>query len=89
MKKYIIALAASAAIMGAAQAQQGTPTATEMDQNATTVPAEQAEPMTSTDAPQSGNSPTATESETDATTATQPVVPETGTEAPQSATTAQ
>lgn len=89
MKKTILALAASAALMGSAYAQtELPPTATETESDATTVPAEEAAPVTGVDAPPSGeHAPTAAEPETNATTVTPetaPVLLPEGTDGPQS-----
>ncbi|MFD2237276.1 hypothetical protein [Aureimonas populi] len=85
MKKLILALAASGAILGAAHAQTPPPgTTTDQELDATTVPAEEAAPMTSTDAPQSGEaSPSDPDQIQDATTAEPRIVPlEEGEDAP-------
>ena len=65
MKSLILALAASAAIVGGAHAQQGAATATDQQTESTTTPADQAAPVTGTDAenaefsPESGDHNTA------------------------------
>lgn len=86
MKSFIIALAASTALAGAAIAQTSAPqnpTATEAEQDATTVPAQEAAPPVSTDAPRSGVNPIAPESEQDATTVpAQQAAPAVATDAP-------
>lgn len=83
MKSILLALVASTAIAGAAVAQQNAPTATETQTDATTVPAQEAAPVTSTDAPSDAN-PTAPESEQDATTVNPAVIPPVATDAPTS-----
>lgn len=82
MKSVLLALVASTAIAGAAMAQQTAPTATDTETDATTVPAQQAAPATSSDAVPAGEDPLAPESEQEATTATPRILPQTGTAAP-------
>lgn len=92
MKTFVIALAASTAIATSAFAQTPapvSPTATEEEQDATTVPAQETAPATTSDAPpvgdQPGDRPTATEAEQDATTVpAQEAAPAAASDAPSS-----